>query len=60
MTSSSQLQDLDLYLARHRFAPDPGNTAWLDRNTGQQIIRVLHEPGEITLLYCRAPHRSCL
>jgi hypothetical protein len=60
MTSSSQLQDLDLYLARHRFAPNPGNSAWLDRNTGQQIIRVLYEPGGTTLLFCLGPHRSCL
>jgi hypothetical protein len=54
MTSSSQLQDLDQYLARHRSAPNPGNSAWLDRNTGQQIIRVLHAPGETTLPYCLA------
>ncbi len=51
---------MDLYLARHRFAPNPCNSAWLVRNTGQQIIRVLHEPGETTLLYRRAPHRGCL
>jgi hypothetical protein len=59
MTSSSQLQDLDQHLARHRLAPNPGNGNWLDRNTGQQIIRVLHEPGETTLLYCLARQRGC-
>lgn len=51
---------MDQYLARHRFAPSPGNGAWLDRNTGQQIIRVLRVPGGTTLLYCLAPHRGCL
>ena len=61
MTSSSrQLPELDRYLARHGFAPHPGNSTWLDRDTGQQIIRILHEPGEATLLICLTPHSACL
>ena len=44
----------------HGTASNPGNPAWLDRGTGQQIIRVLHEPGETTLLYCLDYHRGCL
>lgn len=35
-------------------------TAWLDYGAGHQVIRVLHEPGETTLLYCLAPHNACL
>jgi hypothetical protein len=57
---SSQAQDLDQYLACHGFAPNPRNPAWLDRDTGQHIIRVLHEPGETTLQYCPAPSSVCL
>ncbi len=53
MTSSRQLPELDRYLARRGFRPHPSHSAWLDRDTGPQIIRVLHEPGEATLLYCR-------
>ena len=45
------------YLARHGFAPHPGNPTWLDLDTGQQIIRVLHEPGEETLLICLSPRQ---
>jgi hypothetical protein len=60
MTSSSQPPDLGQYLARRGFAPNPGNPAWLDRETGQQTVRVLHEPGEATLLYCLAPRHGCL
>ena len=37
-----------------------GNPTWLDRATGQQTVRVLHEPGEATLLYCLAPRSACL
>ena len=59
-TSSSQPPDLTQYLARRGFAPNPGNPTWLDLGTGQQIVRVLHEPGETTLLYCLAPHTVCL
>ena len=61
MTSSSRPPlELDRYLARHGFAPHPGNTGWLDRDTGQQIIRVLHVPGEETLLICLTPRSVCL
>ena len=60
MTSSSQPPDLGQYLARRGFAPSPGNPTWLDLDTGQQTVRVLHEPGETTLLYCLAPRRGCL
>jgi hypothetical protein len=57
--TSSQLPELDRYLARHGFRPHPSHCTWLDRDTGQQIIRVLHEPGEATLLYCLDPHSVC-
>ena len=60
MTTSSQPTALGQYLARHGFAPNPGNTAWLDRDTGQQVIRILLEPGETTWLYCLDPRRVCL
>jgi hypothetical protein len=50
--TSSQHPALGQYLARRGFAPNPGNPAWLDHETGQQTVRVLHEPGETTLLYC--------
>ena len=61
MTSSSgQLPDLDRYLARHGFAPHPVTSAWLDRGTGQGIIRVVREPEEQTQLICLAPHGICL
>jgi hypothetical protein len=60
MTSSSQPAALGPYLARRGFAPNPGNPAWLDLGTGQQIVRVLHEPGETTLLYCLDSHSVCL
>ncbi|HLI76998.1 MAG TPA: hypothetical protein VKV02_08635 [Acidobacteriaceae bacterium] len=51
---------LHQYLARHHFAPHPGNSAWLDHDTGQQIIRICHHPGEATLLYCLTPSAVCL
>jgi hypothetical protein len=51
---------LDQYLTRHGFAPHPGNSACLDHDTGQQIIRVRHDPGEATLLYCLTPNAVCL
>ena len=60
MTSGSQPPDLGQYLARRGFGPSPGNPAWLDLGTGQQTVRVLHEPGETTLLYCLAPRSVCL
>jgi hypothetical protein len=60
MTSSSQPPDLGQYLQRRGFAPNPGNPAWLELGTGQQTVRVLHEPGETTLLYCLDSHGVCL
>jgi hypothetical protein len=60
MTSSSQPPDLCQYLDRRGFTPNPGNPAWLDREAGQRTVRVLHEPGETTLLYCLAPRSVCL
>jgi hypothetical protein len=60
MTSSRQLPELDRYLARRGFRPHPSHSTWLDRDTGPQIIRVLHEPGEATLLYCLDPYSVCL
>ena len=58
--TSSQPPDLGQYLARRGFAPSPANPTWLDLGTGQQTVRVLHEPGETTLLYCLAPPGVCL
>jgi hypothetical protein len=60
MTISSSGAGLGQYLARHGFAPNPGNTAWLDLDTGQQTIRVLCQPGETAWLYCLDPRRGCL
>ena len=60
MTSSSQPADLGGYLARRGFAPSPENHAWLDLATGQQLVRVLHQPGETTLLYCLLSRGWCL
>ena len=60
MTSVSQSTDLGQYLERRGFTPNPGNPTWLDHETGQQTVRVLHEPGETTLLYCLAPRSVCL
>ena len=59
-TGSSQPSDLGQYLTRRGFAPSPGNPTWLDLDTGQQVVRVLHDPGETTLLYCLAPRSVCL
>lgn len=60
MTSSSQPTALGQYLARRGFTPNPGNPAWLDIAAAQRTVRVLHEPGEATLLYCLAQHSVCL
>lgn len=60
MTSVSQSQDLGQYLDRRGFTPNPGTPTWLDREAGQQTVRVLHESGETTLLYCLAPRSVCL
>ena len=60
MTSASQSQDLGQYLDLRGFTPNPGNPTWLDRESGQQTVRVLHEPGETTLLYCLLSRGWCL
>ena len=60
MTSSSQPAALGPYLARHGFAPSSADPAWLDLDTGHQVIRVVHQPGETTYLYCLDPHQGCL
>jgi hypothetical protein len=60
VTARSHPAALGQYLARHGFALNPGNSAWLDRDAGQQIIRVLHEPGETTWLYCLDPRGGSL
>ena len=60
MSTSSQPPGLGQYLVRRGFAPNPGNPAWLELGTGQQTIRVLHEPGEATLLYCLDSYGVCL
>ena len=49
--TSSQPPGISEYLARNGFTPNPGNPTWLDRETAQRILRVLHEPGDVTLLY---------
>jgi hypothetical protein len=59
MTATSQPAGLGQYLTRHGFAPNPGNPAWLDHDTEQQTVRILHEPGEATLLYCLTPRGVC-
>jgi hypothetical protein len=53
-------QSLASYLRGHGFAPHPCNRTWLDHAAGQQIIRVLHEPGEATLLTCLTSRSVCL
>ena len=58
--TSSQPAALGRYLARHGFAPSPADPAWLDLDTGHQVIRVVHQPGETAFVYCLDPHRGCL
>lgn len=62
MTSNSSRQpsELDRYLARRGFTSRAGNSTWLDRDTGQQIIRVVRQPGEQTELISLTPHSACL
>jgi hypothetical protein len=60
VTGISQPAALGRYLARHGFAPSSADPAWLDLDTGHQVIRVVHEPGETTFLYCLDPHQGCL
>ena len=62
MTSDSSRQpaELDRNLARCGFTPHASNSSWLDRDTGQQTIRVVREPGEQTELIALTPHSACL
>ncbi len=60
MTSSRQLTDLDRYLARHGFRPHASHSTWLDRDTGQHIIRIVRESGEQTELICLTLRGVCL
>ena len=60
MTGSSPPAALGRYLARHGFAPSPADPAWLDLGTGHQVIRVVHQPGETTYLYCLDPNQGCV
>ena len=48
MTTSSQPTALGQYLARHGFAPNPGNTAWLGRYVGREV-EIDGKPTVITL-----------
>lgn len=57
--TSSQLQDLDAYLARHGFASHPGDSNWLDCHSSHGIIRVVREPGEQTQLISLTPSTVC-
>jgi hypothetical protein len=62
MTSdnSHQPAELDRYLARRGLTPHASGSTWLDRDTRQQIIRVVREPGEQTKLISLTPHSACL
>jgi hypothetical protein len=55
MTASSQPPDLPRYLAGRGFAPSPGNPPWLELGTGEQAVRVRHEPDGTVLVYCTDP-----
>jgi hypothetical protein len=58
--TSSQPAALGGYLARRGFAPSSADPAWLDLDAGHQVIRVVHQPGETTFMYCLDPRRGCL
>jgi len=62
MTSnnSHQPSELDRYLARCGFTPHASGSTWSDRDTRQQITRVVREPGEQTELISLTPHSACL
>jgi hypothetical protein len=61
MTSSQPLDlGLDRYLARHGFRPHASHSSWLDRDSGQHVIRVVREPEERTQLICLAPRSACV
>jgi hypothetical protein len=44
--TNGQVLDQDRYLARRGIRPHASHSAWLDRDTRQSIIRVVHEPDE--------------
>jgi hypothetical protein len=58
--SSHQPSELDRYLALRGFTPHASNSTWLNRDTRQQIIRVVRQPGEQTELISLTPHSACL
>jgi hypothetical protein len=58
--TTTRIQPLASYLSGQGFTPHPDNRTWLDRRSGHQIIRVLHEPEEATLLICLTPRSACL
>jgi hypothetical protein len=60
MTSSRQPPELDRYLARRGIRPHSGRSTWFDRDTGQDVIRVVREPGEQTELISLTPRGVCL
>ena len=60
MTSSSEPASLAGYLVGHGFRPNASHGTWLDRGTGQGIIRVVCEPGEGIQLISLAPRSVCL
>jgi hypothetical protein len=59
MTSSTR-PGLAGCLASRGLAPSPGSPAWPGRAAGQQVVRALHEPGDVTWLHCLDGHRRCL
>lgn len=59
-SSSNQPDALSQYLVRSGFTPNSDNPAWLDHETTQQTVRVLHPPGETTQLYCLDLRSWCL
>jgi hypothetical protein len=60
MTSSTQPPDLRATLAERGFAPNPVNPAWLELDTGQQVVRVRPDPEESALLHCLDQRGWCL
>jgi hypothetical protein len=59
MTSTSRPPTLLEHLIEHDFTP-VAEGAWFDHDTGEHIIRVVHQPREETQLIALAPHGACL
>ena len=59
-SNGGQPTALARYLACRGFRPSAGNGTWLDRETGQGIIRLVCDPGEETQLISLAPRSACL